>query len=460
MTLSTKPENTAIMADFEAFQFLPHGAAVLTADGKRANAGFERLYGGPSADLAGQDLLKLIPAEFTALFRRGLTKATQAGLSGRSEIQMQTAAGGVAWVDVCFSRGVDARGGTVVVAQFVDASASKKREVEMLAIQQQLFHARAIADEQAAERSELESREYQVRSSLDSILRYCEMLGDAQLTTPQRNDVLAAISAQCATIVNRTGNQHREVQNRRTTDRRASCPVETELKLAGRVLVVEDSHDNQRLLGFLLAKLGLQCTFADNGQLAVELCTTDHAARFDLILMDVQMPVMDGHDATRAIRARGWTGPIIALTGMAREGDREKCLEAGCNDYLAKPVDRAAMTRVLASYLAISDESESTDVSLRIDASVQQQSQRFLRDLPGRCEQISTLSRNRELPQARKLAQELSTAAMQLGLAEVASQFTPIESSLALGADHAVVEQALVKLLAGTSRNQAIALAA
>ena len=108
---------------------------------------------------------------------------------------------------------------------------------------------------------------------------------------------------------------------------------------------------NQTVARLMLEKCGCRVDVVANGALAVEAVGTEH---YDLVLMDCQMPVCDGFEATRRIRALQSPGNgivIVALTGNAMAGDRERCLAAGMNDYLAKPVRREALADVLARYL-------------------------------------------------------------------------------------------------------------
>jgi signal transduction histidine kinase len=125
--------------------------------------------------------------------------------------------------------------------------------------------------------------------------------------------------------------------------------VEREVTLAGRVLLAEDGPDNQRLISMILRRAGADVTVVANGQLAV-----DHALAepFDLIVMDMAMPVMDGYRAARTLRDSGFEKPIVALTAHALRGEREKCLEAGCTEYIAKPVERRLLLELIAGLIA------------------------------------------------------------------------------------------------------------
>jgi len=120
-----------------------------------------------------------------------------------------------------------------------------------------------------------------------------------------------------------------------------------------RVLLVEDNEDHQPLLSTILRKAGSQVTIADNGQVAMELVAVarQQGRPFGIILMDMQMPVLDGLTTTRMLRSSGVTSPIIAVTARAMASERQQCLDAGCNDFVSKPIDRWEFVQRLASYV-------------------------------------------------------------------------------------------------------------
>ena len=128
---------------------------------------------------------------------------------------------------------------------------------------------------------------------------------------------------------------------------------EPEGPIHGRVLLAEDVPDVCVVLRHVLQKMNLEVEIAEDGCAACEMAAKSQAdgKPFDLILMDIQMPKMNGYEAARWLRRHGWNNPIVALTAHALVGDREKCLEAGCDDYIAKPISAKGLRDVLARWL-------------------------------------------------------------------------------------------------------------
>lgn len=127
------------------------------------------------------------------------------------------------------------------------------------------------------------------------------------------------------------------------------------------ILLVEDGKDNQRLISFHLKKLGAKVRIAENGKLGIEAFEQMSAEGSppNAILMDMQMPEMDGYTAASELRSRGVATPIIALTAHAMAGDREKCLGAGCSEYMTKPIDRDRLEAALIALIFDAQRDES-----------------------------------------------------------------------------------------------------
>jgi CheY-like chemotaxis protein len=125
-------------------------------------------------------------------------------------------------------------------------------------------------------------------------------------------------------------------------------------RLSGRILLADDHEANRRLIGLQLSRVGADVVTAGDGQEAIDLATaaTQERRPFDAIIIDMQMPVVDGYAAVQELRARGFTIPIVAVTAYAMSEDRDECLEVGCDDFVSKPIewDRflAKLTRLLA----------------------------------------------------------------------------------------------------------------
>lgn len=114
------------------------------------------------------------------------------------------------------------------------------------------------------------------------------------------------------------------------------------------VLVVDDSADNRALISLYLSRMGFKVSVAENGQQGAQEALSHP---YDIVLMDIQMPGMDGFEAVRTLRAKDYHGVIIALTAHAMKGDRERCLDRGFDDYICKPVSKGSLTQLLLKHL-------------------------------------------------------------------------------------------------------------
>ena len=144
-------------------------------------------------------------------------------------------------------------------------------------------------------------------------------------------------------------------------DIKAGMDEVKQAELSGRILVAEDARTNQVLIKSLLKRLGLKVTIAEDGNQAVQQALSK---QFDLIFMDIEMPNMNGYEATKALRKEGLKTPIVALTAYAMKGDDEKCFEAGCDGYISKPIENEKLLQTLNKYLSAGNE----DICRQIDS--------------------------------------------------------------------------------------------
>ena len=137
---------------------------------------------------------------------------------------------------------------------------------------------------------------------------------------------------------------------------RSKLPGDTQSTIptiTGRLLLAEDNNTNRLIIQRILEKAGASVISVTNGKLAVEaaLEAIELGEPFDVIIMDMQMPVMDGYHATTLLRQKNYNGPIIALTAHAMADDRQKCLDAGCDDFATKPINRKDLIETIQTHL-------------------------------------------------------------------------------------------------------------
>jgi CheY-like chemotaxis protein len=125
---------------------------------------------------------------------------------------------------------------------------------------------------------------------------------------------------------------------------------DSSIRFTGSVLVVEDTLSSQQLMKALLEKHGFTVTIVEDGCEAIGLLAEQD---FDMIFMDIRLPNMNGYEATRTLRRKGYGTPVVAITANALEGDREKCIEAGCDEYLAKPFDSKQLVQTIRKFLSV-----------------------------------------------------------------------------------------------------------
>jgi len=196
-------------------------------------------------------------------------------------------------------------------------------------------------------------------------------------------------------------------------------------KLSGKVLLAEDHDDNRHLIARLLLAMGLDVIEAIDGRQAILLCQQHQP---DIVLMDIQMPEVDGIDAFKALRSQGFMQPIIALTANAMPHEVDLYLEIGFDDYLAKPIERTQFRATIALYLKQVVASQTEDPLANIDMSDLVQD--FVASLPNEYEQLSTLIKAQDYQQIALMVHRLSGAAAMFGFGTMASVSGDIERKI------------------------------
>ncbi|RDH81381.1 MAG: hypothetical protein DIZ80_14935 [endosymbiont of Galathealinum brachiosum] len=205
----------------------------------------------------------------------------------------------------------------------------------------------------------LDNLKHEIRTQLTAILGYSELLLDNRQSESDRINSINTII--------RSGRQLQEIVNnisdiRQNEDQKNEVDLKKIVKeiiypglysniVSGRILLAEDNQDNQELVSLYIRTAGAEVDVANNGQQAVEMAKQHN---YDLILLDMKMPVMSGLEAAALLNEQACKSPIVALTANAFEDMAEDCINAGCRGFLTKPIDRSRFYQVLRKYLAAS----------------------------------------------------------------------------------------------------------
>jgi signal transduction histidine kinase/CheY-like chemotaxis protein/HPt (histidine-containing phosphotransfer) domain-containing protein len=237
-----------------------------------------------------------------------------------------------------------------------------------------------------------------------------------------------------------------------------SAPASEPAALAGSVLVVEDVPINRRLFDRILRGSGVSVALASDGQEALSVVEAEgqEGRSFDLILMDMQMPVLDGYQATARLRAQGHRMPIVALTAHSLSGDMEKCLRAGCTAYLPKPVTAGSLLGMVARFLGGSGppppllrglRSEKSD-----DAAVAPFVPEYIAELPAEIEAIRGAIASGDAAVAAAAARRLRWASTGFGFPTIAEHAAKVEQLARRSAPPPELDAAMSRLAAEAAR--------
>lgn len=225
---------------------------------------------------------------------------------------------------------------------------------------------------------------------------------------------------------------------------------ETTIELSGRILLAEDSEDNQFLITHRLKKSGAEVDIAANGRIALEKLAAASIAgkQYDLLLTDMQMPEIDGYTLAKTLRARGYRIPIVALTANAMAEDAQKCLTAGCDAYISKPINKVALLSTCQQWISNgrgavteppidllaevshpqNDRSETLVSELADDPQMVSLISSFLSKLEPKMNQMSTYLMENRLDELAKLAHQLTGAGGGYGFPTISDAARRVEN--------------------------------
>lgn len=233
------------------------------------------------------------------------------------------------------------------------------------------------------------------------------------------------------------------------------------VRLSGRILLAEDGPDNQRLFLTHLQRAGAQVEIASNGRIAVEMVqqAAERGEPFDLIFMDMQMPELDGYSATRMLRKMKFTVPIVALTAHAMAADRTRCIESGCNDYRAKPIDKQALIAAAAQHLKSTGEAAPLNPSPACepglvrsiyadDPDIREILRDYVRGLPETAQHLQQYTHGQDLAALKRLLHQVKGSGGGYGFNILSSQAAAAEEAAKIGAEMDEIKARVDSLLA------------
>jgi len=235
------------------------------------------------------------------------------------------------------------------------------------------------------------------------------------------------------------------------------------VRISGRILLAEDGPDNQTLFSAYLRRAGAEVVVAENGaaacrQVLDEMKSVGGATScsIDLVLMDMQMPELDGYGATKKLRDMGFRGPIIALTANAMAEDRSRCLQAGCTDYLSKPVKRDALLLTVRRYLTLGGvggtsgeytrEPLQPKVSVQEDPTLHELMPRFINHLPRQVQLLHSHLAAGNLKELAEQAHQIKGTAGMFTFVEISDAAAALERELLQSSPMGVIEAQTHKL--------------